>query len=109
MDLTSAALKRGWASFDSGSAPFESTGDILFARPLFGEDDIVVTVVVAVGGRSWEAREIAAPDVGGSLPVNSSLFIRDLRSSNSSQTVEGAVVDTLDSVPSVARCVTGAS
>lgn len=81
----------------------------LFPRALFGEVDIVVTVVVAVGGRSCEARDIAAPDVGGSLPVNSSLCILDLRSSSSSHTVDGAVVDTDDSVPSVARGVSGIS
>lgn len=64
---------------------------------------MVVTVVVAVGGRSFEAREMAAPDVAGSLPVSSSLCMRDFRSSSSSQTVDAAVVDTVDSVPSVAR------
>lgn len=68
-----------------------------------------MTVVVAVGGRSFEARDIAASDVRGSFPVNSSLCIRDLRSSNSSQTVDGAVVDTVDSVPSAARGGSGAS
>jgi hypothetical protein len=82
---------------------------MLFPRPRFGDVDIVVTVVVAVGGRSFEAREIAAPDVAGSFPVNSSLCILDLRSSNSSQTVDGAVVDTVDSVPSAARSVSGVS
>jgi hypothetical protein len=78
-------------------------------RPRFGEDDIVVTVVVAVGGRSLDACETAAPDVAGSFPVNSSLCMRDLRSSNSSHTVDGAVVDTVDSVPSAARGVSGVS
>jgi hypothetical protein len=66
-------------------------------------------VVVAVGGLSFEAREIAAPEVAGSFPVSSSRCIRDLRSSNSSQTVDGAVVDTVDSVPSTARGVSGTS
>jgi hypothetical protein len=69
---------------------------------------MVVTVVVAVWGRSWDARDIAAPEVAGSLPVNSSRCILDLRSSSSSHTVEGAVVDTVDSVPST-RGVSGAS
>lgn len=81
----------------------ESLGDMLLPRPRFGDEDIVVTVVVAVGGRSFEARDIAAPEVAGSFPVSSSLCIRDFRSSNSSQTVDGAVVDTVDSVPSAAR------
>lgn len=84
-----------------------SIGDKLLPRPLFGDVDIVVTVVVAVRGRSFDAREIAAPEVAGSFPVSSSRCIRDLRSSNSSQTVEGAVVDTVDSVPSTARGVSG--
>lgn len=60
----------------------------------------MVTVVVAVRGRSAEAEEIASCEEGGSLPVNSNLRIRDFRSSNSSHTVEGAVVDNVDSVPS---------
>ena len=84
-------------------------GEMLLPRPRLGDEDIVVTVVVAVGGRSFDAREIAAPDVGGNFPVNSSLCILDLRSSNSSQTVDGAVVDTVDSVPSAARGVSGVS
>ena len=87
----------------------ESIGDMLLLRPLLGEDDIVVTVVVAVAGRSLEARDIAAPEVAGSLPVNSSLCILDLRSSNSSHTVDGAVVDTVDSVPSARRVCSGVS
>jgi hypothetical protein len=82
---------------------------MLLPRPRFGDDDMVVTVVVAVGGRSLEARDIAAPDVAGSFPVSSSRCMRDLRSSSSSQTVDGAVVDTVDSVPSAARGVTGPS
>jgi hypothetical protein len=69
----------------------------------------VVIVVVAVGGLSADALDIAAPDVGGSFPVNSSLCILDFNSSSSSQTVEGAVVDTVDSVPSAARGVSGVS
>jgi hypothetical protein len=69
----------------------------------------VVAVVVAVGGRSADARETAAPEVGGSFPVNSSFRIRDLRSSSSSQTVDGAVVDAVDSVPSAMRGVSGES
>lgn len=66
----------------------------------FGEEDMVVTVVVAVGGRSSESLDIAAPDVAGIFPVSSRRWIRDFRSSNSSHTVEGAFVDVVDSVPS---------
>lgn len=65
-----------------------------------GEPDIVVTVVVAVAGLSSDILETAAPEVDGNFPVSSSLLIRDFISSNSSHTVEGAVVDAVDSVPS---------
>ena len=61
---------------------------------------MVVTVVVAVRGRSPENDDMAAADEGGNLPVRSSVRIRDFRSSSSSQTVDGAVVDNVDSVPS---------
>ena len=61
-----------------------------------GDPDIVVAAVVAVRGLSAEL--IAAADDEGSLPVSSSLRILDFRSSNSSQTVEGAVVEIVDSV-----------
>lgn len=81
----------------------ESIGEMLLFRPRLGEDDRVVTVVVAVGGRSLDARDIAAPDVGGSFPVNSSLCILDFSSSSSSHKVDGAVVDTEEAVPSAAR------
>jgi hypothetical protein len=70
---------------------------VLAPRPPLGDVDIVVAVVVAVGGLSPVARETAAPDVAGGLPVNSSFRILDLRSSNSSQTVDGAVVDVVPS------------
>lgn len=108
LDFARAAWRSGRASAGL-SATTGSVGDMLLPRPRFGDEDMVVTVVVAVGGRSLEARDIAAPDVAGSFPVNSSLCIRDLRSSNSSQTVEGAVVETVDSVPSAARGVSGVS
>ena len=87
----------------------DSIGDMLLFRPRLGEDDIVVTVVVAVGGRSLDARDIAAPDVAGSFPVNSNLCILDLSSSSSSHNVDGAVVDTEDAVPSVTRGVSAIS
>lgn len=99
-DFAKADRRRGWFSGDSGI--LASIGDILLPRPRFGEDDIVVTVVVAVGGLSLEARDMAAPDEVGNFPVNSNLCILDLSSSNSSHRVEGAVVDTVDSVPAVA-------
>lgn len=66
-------------------------------------------VVVAVGGLSPDACDTAAPDVAGSFPVSSSFRIRDFRSSNSSQTVDGAVVDVVDSVPSAIRGVSDPS
>jgi len=67
-----------------------------------------VTVVVAVGGRSFVTLVIAAPDDAGILAVSSSFRSLDLRSSSSSKIVEGAVVETVDSVPS-ARGVGGES
>lgn len=69
-------------------------------RPRLGEEESVVTVVVAVGGRSVIALVIAAPDDVGILAVSSSFRSLDLRSSNSSKMVDGAVVETVDSVPS---------
>jgi hypothetical protein len=54
--------------------------------------------VAAVRGLSTETLDMAAADDAGNFPVNSSFLILDLRSSSSSQTVEGAVVDRLDSV-----------
>lgn len=87
-----------------------SSIDVLSPRPLLGDVDIVVAVVVAVGGRSPVARETAAPDVGGALPVNSNFRILDFRSSSSSQTVDGAVVDVVpSSVLSAANAGSGAS
>lgn len=86
-----------------------SIGDILLFRPRLGEPDIVVTVVVAVGGLSVDARDIAAPDVAGNFPVNSSLCILDFNSSNSSHMVDGAVVETVEFVPSFARGVSTSS
>jgi hypothetical protein len=71
-----------------------------FLDPRFGEPDIVVALVFAVVGRSSDILDIAAPDVAGNLPVNSNRWIRDLRSSSSSHTVEGAAVEAEDSVPS---------
>jgi len=49
-----------------------SAGPPSFAAELrFGDADIVVAFVVAVGGRSSDALEIAAPEVGGIFPVSS--------------------------------------
>lgn len=78
----------------------ESPDGALVFRPCCGDDDNVVTVVVAVRGRSPDALDMAAADEAGSFPVSSSFRIRDLRSSSSSQTLDGAVVDNVDSVPS---------
>jgi hypothetical protein len=73
---------------------------VLALRPCLGDDDRVVTVVVAVRGRSPDALDIAAADEEGSFPVSSNFRILDFRSSSSSHTVDGAVVDNVDSVPS---------
>jgi hypothetical protein len=63
----------------------------------FGEPDSVVAPVPAVGGLSSGTLEIAALEFFGSLPVNSSRWIRDFSSSSSSQTVDGAAVELDDS------------
>ena len=76
-------------------------GEVFCPKVRFGDEDIVVTVVVAVRGRSM-AVETAAFEEAGILPVSSSLRILDFKSSSSSQTVDGAVVDTDDSVPASA-------
>jgi len=77
----------------------EASGEILPTCRRFGDDEIVVMVVVAVGGRSFRTFHIAAFEDFGRIPVSSSLRNRDFRSSSSSQTVDGAVVETVDSVP----------
>src|SRR5271163_3498385 len=77
----------------------ESGGEVL-ALACFGDADIVVAFVVAVRGLSPVAEDIAAADEEGNFPVNSSFLMRDFRSSSSSQTVDGAVVDMVDSVVS---------
>lgn len=78
----------------------DSGGGVLVFRPCLGDEDIVVTVVVAVRGLSPDMEDIAAAEEEGNFPVNSSFRILDFRSSNSSHTVDGAVVDRVDSVPS---------
>jgi len=61
-----------------------------------GDEDIVVAAVVAVFGLSDDV--IAAAEDDGSLPLSSSFLILDFKSSISSQTVEGAPVEMVDSV-----------
>lgn len=81
-------------------------GELLLPRRCLGDEESVVIVVVAVCGRSPDPLDTASPDVVGNLPVSSSFRILDFRSSSSSQTVEGAVVEAVDSV-SAARGVSG--
>ena len=57
---------------------------------------MVVAVVVAVGGRSPLGRMVW-PDVGGRRPVSSNFLILLFKSSSSSHTVLGAVVDIVPS------------
>lgn len=91
-------MKLGSVSTGIGGA---TGGELELAFCLcFGDEDTVVTVVVAVRGRSPAIEDMAAADEEGSFPVNSSFRIRDFRSSSSSQMVDGAVVDMVDSVPS---------
>jgi hypothetical protein len=73
---------------------------MLALRWCLGEEEVAVIAEVAVRGLSLGLLYIAAADDGGSFPVSSNFLIRSLRSSSSSQTVEGAAVDKVDSVPS---------
>jgi hypothetical protein len=73
-----------------------------------GDADNVVAWVVAVGGLSSDTRDMAATEVAGILPVSSNRWMRSLRSSSSSQTVEAGAVEADDSVPSTAWFVSGA-
>jgi hypothetical protein len=93
----SAECNRGCrVAGDTGTAA--SFGEMLYPRArCLGDVDMVVTVVVAVPGRAV-ACDMAAPDDVGSLPVISNLRIRDFRSSSSSHTVDGAVVEVVDSL-----------
>ena len=77
----------------------EASGEIFSTWRRLGDEDMVVMVVVAVGGRSFRAFDMAAFDDFGKIPVSSSFRSLDFRSSSSSQTVDGAVVETVDSVP----------
>lgn len=70
----------------------ESTGEIPFA-PWRGDDDTVVTVVVAVRGLSPDELDELPPPTAGIRPVTSRRRIRDFRSSNSSQTDDAAFVE----------------
>lgn len=108
-DLDRADTRTGYASFWEGTTVPVVSVVVLAPLPLLceatsldrlGDDEAVVAVVVAVGGRSSVNLDTAAPEVGGSLPVSSRRWMRDLRSSSSSHTVEGAVFDVVDSVPS---------
>lgn len=102
LDLANAECNSGCIS--AVSVPLTVLGETLPLRPNFGDEDIVVIVVVAVGGRSLNTFEIAASEVRGSFPVSSSFRILCLRSSTSSHIVDGAVVETVDAVPS-AWCI----
>ena len=94
-----AEFKSGWIPASTGPPGIEVPGDALVSRPWLGDGDIVVTVVVAVSGRSPVVVAMAAPDEAGILAVSSSFFNLDFKSSSSSKIVEGAVVETVDSVP----------
>ncbi len=99
-DLARAECRSGCMLSTPRPLTVDASGDTGLSRLCFGDDDTVVTVVVAVRGLSPKTPAIAAPEDWGILPVSSSLRILDFMSSSSSHTVEGAVVDTVDSVPS---------
>lgn len=97
--FASAEWSKGCTWLGALAASVSSAGTLAL-RPCFGDDDNVVTVVVAVRGLSPEPLDMAVCEDGGSLPVSSSFLMRDFKSSSSSQTVEGAAVERVDSVPS---------
>jgi hypothetical protein len=84
----------------AGPALAFSPLETLAFRYCFGEDETVVTVVVAVCGRSVDPLEAACADVAGIFPDSSILLILDFKSSSSSQTVEGGGPESTESVPS---------
>lgn len=100
LDLANAECRSGCSSAVSGPLTVVALGERSSTRPCLGDEDMVVMVVVAVGGLSPNTLDMAASDETGNLPVSSSFRIRCLRSSTSSQIVDGAVVETVDSVPS---------
>ena len=82
----------------------DSAGELFCFRCCFGDDETVVTDVVAVRGRS-EALATTAPEVVGIFPPNSILRILLFNSSNSSQTDAAGPVESRDSVPSAREAV----
>lgn len=95
-----ASFSRGW-TFCGVSAPsVDSDGDSFVLRCCLGDEETVVTEVLAVLGRSAEAFATTAPEVVGILPPSSILRILDFRSSNSSHTEAAGPVESRDSVPS---------
>lgn len=72
-----------------------SVGDRDCFRARFGEEEMVVTVVVAVLGRSPEVFDAEA-----NRPEDSRFLIRFFNSSSSSQTADGGGPESTDSDPS---------
>jgi hypothetical protein len=95
--LLRAERSSGCASRGTTPLLFPSACAGLVPDPRFGEAETVVALVVAVRGRSSDDLDT---DVDGILPVSSSRWILDFKSSSSSQTVDGAAVEDEDSVPS---------
>lgn len=83
----------------AGALSWDTPSEPPCRRPCFGEDESVVMVVPAVVGRCPDPFVCVVVKEVGSLPVSSRLLSRDFRVSSSSQTVEGAVVEAVDSVP----------
>jgi hypothetical protein len=91
--FASALWRRGWEVVVGAKA--EVLGEIPFAL-LRGDEETVVTVVVAVRGRSPEELDAFPADAGGIRPVTSNRRILDFKSSNSSHTEDAAVVEAVD-------------
>jgi hypothetical protein len=98
--LPRAESKRGCVSRGADGLLFPFACAAPVPEPCLGEADMVVAFVVAVRGRSSDDLGAVDPAMDGILPDNSSRWILDFKSSNSSQTVEGAAVEDEDSVPS---------
>ena len=103
LDLASACLSSGWGVLPSSRSALEVIGDEPSAVARLGDEDMVVTVVVAVLGRSpFAAGTPLVPPPAldcGMLHIISSLRMRELMSPTSSHRVDGAVVEMVDSVP----------
>jgi hypothetical protein len=105
--LPRASLRRGCTFCCPGVPAVDSAGESVTLRWCLGDDETVVTDVLAVLGLSADALATAAPEVVGIFPPSSILRILDFSSSNSSHTEAAGPVESRDSVPSAREAVSG--